>query len=438
YNQRRKEYIQQKNKERYSKSQGINTTFVPPQKINTTSEVHEINTTDELIQARREIINTTETANPERKSSGETKPNQLIQPNSLWSDYYPVKKPTCASCLQAGIKENEYHFCSEELVQAGIYQCQVKHWVKFYHDSHMKKCDCSRQYIIDFLNNLSEESKVDDVIKELFKFLFGASPNQITSEDVEMMKKKLRLPLHWGGPSIHGGLLSYTKKTLSEKVINQIKHLPRYHNLNSEQKKLVDKLIRNGELNLHNSQNITTDFLQEITNYKLLDYDNIVNCYGISRESENEFYQEYINETTEYNESFSMLNDSPLYSYEIHPSAIYTSRLLDFKNLPKPQNSKEINEWFYSQSKNEISVDTKLLNFIEKAQKNNLTSVFTNLELSEKKVFPEDAAYCKWLKDEIKMNPEEFLNENNKEELYELFQEYEKQQFQAQILFKEH
>jgi len=37
-------------------------------------------------------------------------------------------------------------------------------------------------------------------------------------------------------------------------------------------------------------------------------------------------------------------------SFQIHPQAVYTSRLLDFKNLPEPQNSKEINEKFYSNS----------------------------------------------------------------------------------------
>ena len=35
-------------------------------------------------------------------------------------------------------------------------------------------------------------------------------------------------------------------------------------------------------------------------------------------------------------------------SYTTHPQAIYTSRLLDFKNLPEPQNSKEINIQKYS------------------------------------------------------------------------------------------
>jgi len=35
-------------------------------------------------------------------------------------------------------------------------------------------------------------------------------------------------------------------------------------------------------------------------------------------------------------------------TYQIHPSAFYTSRRLDFKNLPQPRNSKEINEQFYT------------------------------------------------------------------------------------------
>ncbi|WP_147409607.1 protein kinase [endosymbiont GvMRE of Glomus versiforme] len=44
------------------------------------------------------------------------------------------------------------------------------------------------------------------------------------------------------------------------------------------------------------------------------------------------------------------LDDKSL--YRIHPSAIYTSRLLDFKVLPKPQNSQEINDLFYSLESN--------------------------------------------------------------------------------------
>ena len=46
-----------------------------------------------------------------------------------------------------------------------------------------------------------------------------------------------------------------------------------------------------------------------------------------------------------FNELFIKVNNL---NYVIHPSAIYTSRLLDFKNLPEPRNSKEINEKFYN------------------------------------------------------------------------------------------
>jgi len=46
-------------------------------------------------------------------------------------------------------------------------------------------------------------------------------------------------------------------------------------------------------------------------------------------------------------------------NYTVHPSAIYTSRLLDFKNLPEPQNCKEINEQFYSKSKDSLLGDSK-------------------------------------------------------------------------------
>ena len=47
------------------------------------------------------------------------------------------------------------------------------------------------------------------------------------------------------------------------------------------------------------------------------------------------------------------MNNLVVLDYKTHPSAFYTSRLLDFKNLPEPQNSKEINEQFYSQSQSQ-------------------------------------------------------------------------------------
>ena len=61
-----------------------------------------------------------------------------------------------------------------------------------------------------------------------------------------------------------------------------------------------------------------------------------------------EFYNQY-EEAEEFNQSIASNSNvvSPS-SYTIHPQAIYTSRLLDYKNLPKPQNSKEINIQFYA------------------------------------------------------------------------------------------
>ncbi|CAG8562461.1 3896_t:CDS:2 [Paraglomus occultum] len=43
--------------------------------------------------------------------------------------------------------------------------------------------------------------------------------------------------------------------------------------------------------------------------------------------------------------------------YKTHPSALYTSRRLDFKSLPESQNSKEINEIFYSSDSKQINLE---------------------------------------------------------------------------------
>ena len=57
-------------------------------------------------------------------------------------------------------------------------------------------------------------------------------------------------------------------------------------------------------------------------------------------------------EAEEFNKSLTSKSNTPLNisspSYTTHPQAIYTSRLLDYKNLPEPQNSKEINNQFYA------------------------------------------------------------------------------------------
>ena len=68
------------------------------------------------------------------------------------------------------------------------------------------------------------------------------------------------------------------------------------------------------------------------------------NCY----DSNTEFGKQR-KEAEEFNNSMTSTSlniSSP--SYTTHPQAIYTSRLLDYKNLPESQNSKEINVQFYS------------------------------------------------------------------------------------------
>ena len=80
-----------------------------------------------------------------------------------------------------------------------------------------------------------------------------------------------------------------------------------------------------------------------------------------------EFYKQY-EEAEEFNQSItSKLNtslniSSP--SYTTHPQAIYTSRLLDYKNLPEPQNSKEINDQFYNSLESSGNHFLKLQYFI--------------------------------------------------------------------------
>ena len=69
----------------------------------------------------------------------------------------------------------------------------------------------------------------------------------------------------------------------------------------------------------------------------------------VGDEKDTEFYRQY-KEAEEFNESMTsnsnVISPSP---YTTHPQAIYTSRLLDYKELPEPQNSKEINIQFYTE-----------------------------------------------------------------------------------------
>ncbi|UZO13049.1 uncharacterized protein OCT59_004555 [Rhizophagus irregularis] len=115
---------------------------------------------------------------------------------------------------------------------------------------------------------------------------------------------------------------------------------------------------------LHNSQDITVDFLKEVeSNILVRGYvDCIVPCFDpLKRPNADELCKlilellhdirdnkvdsiiyRQVKETDDINKKLSF--SSPLIStgtlsYETHPQAVYTSRLLDFKNLPKPKNA---------------------------------------------------------------------------------------------------
>lgn len=54
-------------------------------------------------------------------------------------------------------------------------------------------------------------------------------------------------------------------------------------------------------------------------------------------------------EAGEFNEILSSKSNN--LAFKTHPQAIYASTLLDYKNLPEPQNSAEINDRFYNSAK---------------------------------------------------------------------------------------
>jgi serine/threonine protein kinase len=54
-------------------------------------------------------------------------------------------------------------------------------------------------------------------------------------------------------------------------------------------------------------------------------------------------------EAEEFNRSVISKSSKVSLPYATHPQAIYISRLLDYKDLPESQNSKEINDQFYTE-----------------------------------------------------------------------------------------
>ncbi|CAG8645067.1 6972_t:CDS:2, partial [Scutellospora calospora] len=68
---------------------------------------------------------------------------------------------------------------------------------------------------------------------------------------------------------------------------------------------------------------------------------DLIGRWEVNSQKNTEFFKQF-------KEREQFLNNLTSFDYKIHPSAFYTSRLLDFNNLPEPQNSKEINDIFYN------------------------------------------------------------------------------------------
>ncbi|GBC39130.2 kinase-like domain-containing protein [Rhizophagus irregularis DAOM 181602=DAOM 197198] len=121
---------------------------------------------------------------------------------------------------------------------------------------------------------------------------------------------------------------------------------------------------RNGETKvalkcLYNSQGITADFLKEVESNILVYHSDPLkrpNAYELSRlfyglwaainssKVDSVIYRQ-VKETDDINKNLSSSMDQPPLSstsnllYTTHPQAVYTSSLLDFKNLPEPKNA---------------------------------------------------------------------------------------------------
>ncbi|UZO13078.1 uncharacterized protein OCT59_004584 [Rhizophagus irregularis] len=124
---------------------------------------------------------------------------------------------------------------------------------------------------------------------------------------------------------------------------------------------------------LHNSQDITADFLKEIESNILVcgsAHSWVVRCFdplkrpnaeelhklifGLERNLNPMVFYRQIKEADEINKKSFSTVQSPLsftstLSYTTHSQAVYTSRLLDFKNLPEPKNA-DNNDLEYSDS----------------------------------------------------------------------------------------
>ncbi|UZO03102.1 uncharacterized protein OCT59_023515 [Rhizophagus irregularis] len=153
-----------------------------------------------------------------------------------------------------------------------------------------------------------------------------------------------------------------------------------------------EQLERKGETKvalkcLHNSQDITADFLKEVESNILVYSYFTVRCFdplkrpnanelqvlllklyfGIESNKVDSVIYGQVKEADEINKKSSIpiqlpLSSTSTLSYLTHPQAVYTSRILDFKNLPEPKNADSNDDLIGIEYSESIKVDFTKLN----------------------------------------------------------------------------
>ncbi|CAB4404374.1 unnamed protein product [Rhizophagus irregularis] len=145
---------------------------------------------------------------------------------------------------------------------------------------------------------------------------------------------------------------------------------------------------------LHNSQGITTEFLKEVeSNILVYDSNWIVRCFGVTKDPKtNNFMMVMdlkdgdiaenkmdsviygqVKEADDINKKLSFsspLTSTGTISYTTHPQAVYTSKLLDFKNLPEPKNADNNNDLLGIEYSDSLKMDFTKLDINSKDESN--------------------------------------------------------------------
>jgi serine/threonine protein kinase len=153
-------------------------------------------------------------------------------------------------------------------------------------------------------------------------------------------------------------------------------------------------------------------------------------------------YQRYQALEKEYN-TFSQ--NTP---YQIHPTATITSKMIDTEQITERLKTMEygslsiepIDFTKFNLKDKENSANQDNWTNINPNFTSELTHSWQNLNFTHSQtqdwinagLQPTDYNFCAWLRDEVKIDAEQLLNEGSNEELRELFQEYENQQNQLQ------